>query len=767
MTPLTFHLIPHVHWDREWYLSRSAFLARLIPMMDRLLELLESAPSLRFHLDGQMILVEDYLAVVPGARGTIEALTRRGQLGLGPWYVLADELIPSGVSLRKNLEIGIGMAREFGGECPVLYSPDAFGHPAGLPDLAAEFGINRGVVWRGLGRVAGVERDLYRWEGPSGRSMVTYHLPPQGYEIGAALPSDWASIRHQLAARAMTPHIAVFVGADHHAPAPDLATLAARIQALEPDAAVRFSSLTEYFNAALAATPVLEPIRGELRDSAGYVWSLQGAHSGRSRLTRRHAAAESQLIVADGLFQGPAIEHAWRGLIQAQFHDTICGSIADSVAAEQAVRLDGVSALAAEAIRSAVFERIGHDPDLARESPGQTHPMLAVWNPDRRPFSGVMVAETTWFDRDVLVGPPGNREPNEGLGYRTFHLLAPTGAPIPVQVLRVTPGLERVDAARHYPDLDVVDRVWVAAWADDLAGHHVTGFEVEEGSGPDFDSPNAVHGTATMLDNGLLGVGVGPDGLVTLTDHATGRPLPGLLALDSEADRGDLYTPDIKAGSRRRARVHGVRSVAAGPLLAAIEVGWTLDRGAGGAVRGRTVVALEAGSAVVRVRIEYDNWAAGHRIRVWFPGVAPDGVEVGAPLGSEHRSAGRSDFSWPDEARLATAPAQAFMYADGQVPGFCLEWPGFFEYELQPDGNVAVTLSRSVGQLSLPDNRNRRGHAGWAIATPSAQERGRHVVEFSIGPGRGAHRRRPVVPVWIRAACGRPDRRVAFSAARS
>ena len=67
MTPLTFHLIPHVHWDREWYLSRSTFLARLVPMMDQLLELLESAPSLRWHLDGQMILVEDYLAVVPGA----------------------------------------------------------------------------------------------------------------------------------------------------------------------------------------------------------------------------------------------------------------------------------------------------------------------------------------------------------------------------------------------------------------------------------------------------------------------------------------------------------------------------------------------------------------------------------------------------------------------------------------------------------------------------------------------------------------------------
>ncbi len=750
MTPLTFHLIPHVHWDREWYLTRSAFLARLVPMMDALLDLLESAPALRFHLDGQMIMVEDYLAVVPGARGTIEALARRGQLGLGPWYVLADELIPTGVSLRKNLEIGIGMARDLGGECQVLYSPDAFGHPAGLPDLAAEFGIGHGVVWRGLGRVRGAERDLYRWEGRHGRSMVTYHLPPQGYEICAGLPKDWAAIRAQLVARAVTADIAVFVGADHHAAAPDLPSLAERIQALEPKATVRFSSLPEYFHSALASAPVLEPIRGELRDSSGYVWSLPGAHSTRSRLTRRHAEAESRLIDATGLANGPVLDLAWRSLIQAQFHDTICGSVSDPVAAEQAVRLDGVLALADETVRSAVFERIGHDPDRAREAPDQTRPVLAVWNPGRGPFSGVLVAETTWFDRDVLVGPPGTREPNEGLGYRAFHLVAPDGTPIPVQVLRVTPGLERADASRHYPDLDQVDRVWVAAWAGPLAAREVTLLGVEEGSGPDLDLPNVVRCHGSTMDNGLIQVAVGRHGLMALTDMETGRVVAGLLGIESEADRGDLYTPDIEPRTIRRARVRGVRSLAAGPLVAALEVLWIVDRGAGGAVPGRTVMSLEAGRVAVKVRVEFDNGAMDHRLRIRLPGIAPTGVEVGAPLGTEHRGAGGSDRSWPDEAALPTAPAQGFLQSEGSGPPFRVEWPGYFEYELGSEGDVALTLCRSVGQLSRSDNRNRLGHAGWATATPAAQEPGRHVVEFSMAPARvgppGVH------PIWIRAA---------------
>ncbi len=752
MTPLTFHLIPHVHWDREWYLSRSTFLARLVPMMDELLELLESAPSLRWHLDGQMILVEDYLAVVPGARGTIEALARRGQLGLGPWYVLADELIPSGVSLRKNLEIGIAMARDLGGETPVLYSPDAFGHPAGLPDLAAEFGIEHAVVWRGLGLMGGVERDLYRWEGHSGHSVVTYHLPRTGYEIGAALPAGWSAIRRQLVARAVTSQVAVFIGADHHAARPDLPKLAERIQALEPKAIVRFSGLAEYFNAVLAVRPALESIRGELRHSPGYTWSLPGAHSARSRLTRQHAMAESQLITATALAPVPVVEHAWRSLIQAQFHDTICGTVADPVAAEQAVRLDGVSALVAEAVRSAVFGRIGHDPDRAREAMDRGWPALALWNPGRRPYSGVVVAETTWFDRDVLVGPPGDREPAEGLGYRAFHLVGRDGTPIPVQVLRIAPGLERVDAARHYPDLDQVDRVWVALWADGLEGQQVGVLGVEEGSGPDLDLPHVVRCAGLVMDNGLVRIEVGGDGTITLTDPATGRALGGMLAIESEADRGDLYTPDIEPRTSRRARVRGVRLLAAGPLVAGLELQWSVDRAAGGVVPGRTVVSLEAESAAARVRIEFDNWAVNHRLRVRLPGVAPAGVKVGAPFGTEHRGAGRSDRSWPDEAVLPTAPAQAFLESVGAAPPFRLEWPGFFEYELEPRGDVALTLCRSVGQLSRNDNRNRLGHAGWVTATPMAQEPGRHLVEFSMTPTRGREEPTPVHPFWIRAA---------------
>src|SRR5688500_19811227 len=155
---LTLHLITHTHWAREWYLTRAAFQARLVPVVDEVIAQLERDPEARFVLDGQTALLEDYLAVRPGQEGHLAALVDRGALEIGPWYILSDLLIPAAVSLRRNLELGAGDAARFGQRLVVLSSPDAVGHPAELPALAAEFNLRRAVVRRGLGRPGGEDQ---------------------------------------------------------------------------------------------------------------------------------------------------------------------------------------------------------------------------------------------------------------------------------------------------------------------------------------------------------------------------------------------------------------------------------------------------------------------------------------------------------------------------------------------------------------------------------------------------------------------------------
>src|SRR4029450_112679 len=66
-------VVPHTHWDREWYQPFEEFRDRLVGMMDALLEL-GAAGFPHFHLDGQTAMVDDYLAVRPENEAVVRAL---------------------------------------------------------------------------------------------------------------------------------------------------------------------------------------------------------------------------------------------------------------------------------------------------------------------------------------------------------------------------------------------------------------------------------------------------------------------------------------------------------------------------------------------------------------------------------------------------------------------------------------------------------------------------------------------------------------------
>ncbi|HEX8726151.1 MAG TPA: hypothetical protein VF737_12260, partial [Gemmatimonadaceae bacterium] len=121
---LTLHVVSHTHWDREWYLAAGRFRQRLVALIDELLD----EPGSRgatFLLDGQTVVLSDYLAVRPERAGALTAQLRAGAIEAGPWFVLADELIPSGEALIRNLLAGRRALRALGAESPpVLYCPD-------------------------------------------------------------------------------------------------------------------------------------------------------------------------------------------------------------------------------------------------------------------------------------------------------------------------------------------------------------------------------------------------------------------------------------------------------------------------------------------------------------------------------------------------------------------------------------------------------------------------------------------------------------------
>ena len=139
-----FWVVPHTHWDREWYMPFEDFQMRLAVTVDEVLDVLENDPSFsHFTLDGQAIVLEDYLQIRPWQEPRLRRLLAEGRIEAGPFYVLPDTYLVGQESLVRNLIIGRQVCERYGASpMEVWYEPDTFGHVAQIPQLANGVGIN-------------------------------------------------------------------------------------------------------------------------------------------------------------------------------------------------------------------------------------------------------------------------------------------------------------------------------------------------------------------------------------------------------------------------------------------------------------------------------------------------------------------------------------------------------------------------------------------------------------------------------------------------
>jgi mannosylglycerate hydrolase len=799
-------VVAHTHWDREWYHAAPRFRQRLAALVDALLA---GAPdgSRPFLLDGQAVVLEDVASLRPDLRALLDAAIRAGAIEAGPWYVLADELLPGGEALVRNLLAGRRVLRAIGAAPPpVCYSPDAFGHPAALPALAAGFGLAVGVLWRGYGGPRWPDGDTLRWRAPDGSTLLAWHLPPDGYEYGSALPSAapvararWRRLREAVASRARTGVILCTNGADHHAAQPDLdaAVDALATAAAETGDRVLRGSLAEWarrFSAAAAARDDIPEVRGELRDSTGYTWSLQGTFGTRAPQKRRVARADRELrydvepwvalaawdarrrgvpVTPDGRLAPAALpallRRTWATFLRTLPHDTLCGCSIDAVAQALEHRLAVVHDEARGLREAALESLLGRDAVTARaRSRDDWRPQLVLRNRLAWARHGLVELTLGRTVRDVPVGPgsAGPRAPE-----------SPAAPPWPVGLVAQTLGSRRVDRRRespqHYPDNDLVEETRVLVWlpealvvpgfglrvldpaaplpavaAPAVTAPAVTASAVAARPAREADAPAPVrverHGRALALENGRLRLEVQPDG-ITLVDQRHGRRLPQCLRFTWQADHGDSYTPAPR-GRVRFLRPERGRLLAAGPLRAAVRVTWALevprttapderaDEERPASRRGRPP-RRPTSRLVVHATCTLDAGAAHLGIRVHGIDRAGDHrlrLVVTTGLASARIVADAA--CWPVSREPGTHPLHRWVALDAGAAGVALVADGLAECEARPSGQLAVTLVRATGELSRRELPERPGHAGWPARIPGAQGPGRFVANFALAP---------------------------------
>lgn len=175
----TMHLVANTHWDREWHFTVEQTRPILRDKITLILDTLDADPDFgSFLLDGQSVILDDYMIVCPEERERVTRLMREGRLFAGPWYSLPDEFIVSGESIVRNILIGHQTADEFGGSMKVAYTPCSYGQISQMPQIWRGFGIDAALFYRGV-RNDLTER-IFRWEGADDSQIMVYRYGKTG-----------------------------------------------------------------------------------------------------------------------------------------------------------------------------------------------------------------------------------------------------------------------------------------------------------------------------------------------------------------------------------------------------------------------------------------------------------------------------------------------------------------------------------------------------------------------------------------------------------
>jgi mannosylglycerate hydrolase len=794
MSPRQVAVVPHTHWDREWYEPYQTFRMALVDLLDTLLPLLESDPSYaRFMLDGQMAVVDDYLEVRPTDEERLRALAASGRLTMGPWYVLMDEFLVSGETIVRNLQKGMARGAAFGGVMDVGYLPDMFGHIAQMPQLLHLAGIDHAVVWRGV--PSAITSTAFWWEAPDGSTVRAEYLPV-GYGNGASLPDDAKALVRRVADHEreigdfLIGPMLLMNGSDHLRPQPWLGRLLAEANTVQDDYQFSITSLPEYL--ANAPTDGLERWRGELRSGAR-ANMLMGVTSNRVDVKRSAAVAERELERRAepyaALFLPPdewpdrLLELAWTGVIRNSAHDSICACSVDDVVdsvlhrfAESRQIAQGVAQRAQTAFarslsapgavvlnpsarrRGGVVELVvpaeappGPEVQVISERFGLPGSMTLDADTVRTVLSmmqgpkidndawvqGVRIEEDeTGIDLTVEVGP--EERPNVAIAEAKQDLFTRLGArpDVSVRVRLDQPPIRRV-AARVAP----VEGFGWRAFAPVPLEHPATLRLAEPGD------PEAPEG-AMVLSNGMVTVVVDPnDGTFSLD---------GLAGFGRLVDGGDLGDSYNYSPPRQDRLVDTPESVElargeAGPVRASVSVttrfrwpdhveGTSQERVGEQRVEVVTTIELRADERSVRVATHFVNPSCDHRLRVHLPLPEPATTsEAECAFGIIGR--GLTVEGRPDERGLPTFPARRFVRAGGLT----VVHEGVSEYELvdveDSDGTprahaMAITLLRATGMLSRLGMAYRPFPAGPLTPVEGLQLVGRRIeLRYAVATG--------------------------------
>ncbi|MEI8026396.1 MAG: glycoside hydrolase [Pseudomonadota bacterium] len=744
-------VVPHTHWDRAWYLPFEVFRHRLVRFVDQVLEVLEEDESFTsFTLDGQTVILDDYLEIRPENRERIQRLTASNRIEMGPWYTLPDLMLASGESLIRNIEMGLKHAKEFGGGMKVGYVPDPFGHPAELPQVLAGFGIESFIFMRGISsELKSQAGNHFIWKSASGSEVLAIYQPG-GYLEASALgyPEQWGrnegrepdlelarkrltdGIEGALKLQSKAAPILLPNGCDHM---PIQAELPKILEELNRSGmSLCISTLSRFTSALKSTASNLPSYSGDLLGNVDHpilssVWSthirLKILNRRAEKMLTRYVEPLQHVLRKYGPSQEVFIEGMWKKLFKNQAHDDICGCSQDDVHKEDEVRFHRILALSQDLILEKI-EALALCEGLGPVD-GKMATRLFLFNPNPTPFSGQLSAK-------ILIPNPlgefASATPSAALQCRF-----PDGKTVPVTVKSTIP-------------MDIRNRFLETTWGrsyeilfpaemKSLQYQIVTIEEV----------PREL--SLEPATNHISGYGFefeASSHQIVLRSQEGNLEVKNFLSFEWQEDLGDTYSASITEGTQVLSKIVSVE-----PRQRSLRVGYEVHvrHSSGRSVKPEILeisvdFSLSSGAGL-EFSVRYDNRVKDGRLRLVIkPGFnCLEGISDGhfrllrqarTPLSpSSH-----APRAYPGELPYDTRHQGEFVLLEDSSKSqrLWLANRGHPEWELLEDG-IALTLHRSIGMLSVGGGRIRGCQAGPSIPTPYAQVLGEHHHEFCLGLG--------------------------------
>ncbi|MBL1228079.1 alpha-mannosidase [Enterococcus sp. BWB1-3] len=770
------YIVSHSHWDREWYLPYEQHHMRLIELMDDLLELFETDPEFKsFHLDGQTIILDDYLQVRPEKRAAVQRAIAEGKLQIGPFYILQDDFLISSESNTRNMLIGMEESKKWGTPVALGYFPDTFGNMGQTPQMMLQAGLKSAAFGRGV-KPIGFDNEVLSddhftsqysemfWEGPDG-SRIFGLLFANWYSNGNEIPVNeeeakifWEQKLAEVERFGSTRHYLMMNGVDHQPVQKDITKAIHTANRLFPDYEFIHAGFTEYLKEVQKELPEdLGTVTGELTSQETDGWfTLANTASSRVYLKQWNTQVSRQLeniseplaamaYELTGKYDHDTLDYAWKTLMQNHPHDSICGCSLDEVHREMMMRFqkaNEVGKYLAEEAAASLVEAMD-----TSGFPENSRPFV-IFNTSGQKRAGIAVVEIELERKTFKEGLPVQlysmlkNQPS-----RDYYVINQFGDTVNASITteEVLFDYELPKDAFRIPFMKRF--VTVSVETSEMAEFSWETLALVEGK-KENEKVKLVHANGRILENEQVKVEVAADGSIAITDKGTGKTVENLLVFEDVGDIANEYIfkqPEGDQAILSTNFTHNIKIMENSDICGKICLTQTLripksadelleeeqkavvDFRYRKAQRSKemvpftieTLITIDRVNKHVGFETTIDNQAKDHRLRVLFPtGIKAETHEADSIYEAVVRP-NKVSSHWENPAN--PQHQHAFVNLHDSYFGVTVSNIGLNEYEIIED-TIALTLLRCTGEL---------GDWGW-FPTPEAQCIGQHTFTYAI-----------------------------------